>query len=224
MLDCHGNPAALLLLSCLPASVAGWNSSGEHFPQLPSAPQGCNPPQFPQPRVQLTLPLGFVTVILHWALPCARLMALEQPWDGFKAALTTTSTLFFAPCSAQLPPVSGGGSRLGAKGLLCLSRGGISTMRLVKAEQIYFSSPKKKNGSQVFSPPFAHGERALFSLLDPLNSDGFCLPARQCLSLLTTGRESNCSHPSSLALMGIEIKGIKGGEPWSLKGWGTARR
>lgn len=82
-----------------------------------------------------------------------------------------------------------------------------------KMQHKYGFVHQKTPRSQVFSPRSALAECALFSLLSPLNSDGFCLPARQRLSQLPTGGESDCSHPSSLALMGIESKEMRGVSP-----------
>lgn len=70
----------------------------------------------------------------------------------------------------------------------------LSTPGYHKAAEIYLrerspTKKKKENKADWMFSLFVHARRALFSMLGPLNSDGFRLPAMQTFSQHTTGRD-----------------------------------
>jgi len=156
MLDCHGNPAALLLPSCLPASGAGCSSSGEHFPRLPSAFQGCKPTPFPG---SAPAPCPAHTAVgFHPCGPCPRLVALEQPWGGSKAPVIVKLPML-GPCSARLPPLPGGVSRAEAKGSFHPTCG---EPQDTSKQREYVFVHKKTPGPR-FSLPYLHTQNVHYS-------------------------------------------------------------
>lgn len=91
-------------------------------------------------------------------------------------------------------------------------------LRYVEEERIRFSAPKNPR-SHVLTPCFAHAECAVSSLLHPLNSDGFCLPATQRLSQLATER-ARLLPPQFTDINGNRDQRNSGIEPWG--SWGAA--
>lgn len=145
------------------ASLAG-DPAGSISPSCQLLRRAAVPPDSP----------SYAAVLGHTGLcvPCrAGPDGTGAAWAGSEAPETITS----APCSFQLPPSSGAGRRAGAKGSFCSTWAGTSTFRHIEAASIRFTAPKRE--AAFLCPLFVHAGRALFSLLAPVNSDGFRLPA-----------------------------------------------